>query len=515
MKLLFEDFSLDPDLRELQRAGVPVTLAPKVFDLLYLLVAHHDRIVSKDFMVAEVWNGRIVSDSTLASHVNAVRKAIGDDGTQQRFVRTKARRGFRFIAAVREQGRSASTVRTLVLKPDDALDRSVSRPLPLLVVTPVLSHSMDRSDAHFADGLHDELLVGLARMPLIGVVADGARLVDPMASGVRSDYRLDCSVRSSNGRRRVSMRLGTSGGICLWTGCIDVDDGDQIDAQERISRCVVAALVDCLKRTEVDRVLQKDPERLNYYDHFILGQSLMARKGRVELERAVAAFHRSVELNPDFGPAYAAAAWSLVMKKQALWMDDVDRESAEGARLAQAAVTNSDDDPVALTRGSYALGHFGEDLEICGAYMDKALRVGPGCAFAWALSGGQLLSAGRRAEALARIARASRENPTEAEMADIAILTSLAQLLGSQSDEASQSSQTAFLLDPHNPRAMALNAASNLVGGRLSDAERAMRLLRRHNPALRVSSVRNWVHLRKKEDLQLFADGLRGAGLPS
>lgn len=77
-------------------------MQPQVFDLLLYLIRHRDRVVNKDELIAEVWNGRVVSDSTLTSRINAVRKAIGDDGEHQRLIRTIARKGIRFVGAVRE-----------------------------------------------------------------------------------------------------------------------------------------------------------------------------------------------------------------------------------------------------------------------------------------------------------------------------------------------------------------------------------------------------------------------------
>ena len=84
------------------RGGEPVTLQPQVFDLLLYLLRNRDRVVSKDDLIAHVWNGRIVSDSTLTSRINAVRTAIGDDGERQALVRTVARKGIRFVGAVEE-----------------------------------------------------------------------------------------------------------------------------------------------------------------------------------------------------------------------------------------------------------------------------------------------------------------------------------------------------------------------------------------------------------------------------
>ncbi len=93
---------LDPDRRELTRGSEAIAIGPQVFDLLLYLVRNRERVVSKDDLLDAVWGGRIVSESTLTSHINAVRKAIGDSGEEQRLIRTVARKGFRFVGDVRE-----------------------------------------------------------------------------------------------------------------------------------------------------------------------------------------------------------------------------------------------------------------------------------------------------------------------------------------------------------------------------------------------------------------------------
>jgi pimeloyl-ACP methyl ester carboxylesterase/DNA-binding winged helix-turn-helix (wHTH) protein len=98
----FEDYVLDPDRRELRCKGALVSVEPQVFDLLVFVIRNRDRVVSKDDLIAAVWDGRIVSESTLASRINAARRAVGDSGEQQRVIRTAARKGIRFVGTVRE-----------------------------------------------------------------------------------------------------------------------------------------------------------------------------------------------------------------------------------------------------------------------------------------------------------------------------------------------------------------------------------------------------------------------------
>src|SRR5262245_37965319 len=103
MIYLFGDCALDTDRRELRRRSDLVEIEPQVFDLLEFLIRTRDRVTTRDDLLQAVWQGRIVSESTLSSRINAARNAIGDDGTAQRLIRTLPRKGVRFVGEVREQ----------------------------------------------------------------------------------------------------------------------------------------------------------------------------------------------------------------------------------------------------------------------------------------------------------------------------------------------------------------------------------------------------------------------------
>src|SRR5215208_5435529 len=109
MNLLFAGNELDLRRHELRRAGEVVHLEPQVFDLIAFLLRRRDRIVSKDEILDTIWDGRIVSDAALSSRINAARKAIGDNGNDQIFIRTFHKRGFRFVAEVTERADDVET----------------------------------------------------------------------------------------------------------------------------------------------------------------------------------------------------------------------------------------------------------------------------------------------------------------------------------------------------------------------------------------------------------------------
>ena len=157
MQFLFSDHSLDTDRRELRRGSDPVAVEPQVFDLLVYLLQNRDRVVTKEDLMAAVWGGRIVSDSTMTSRINAARKAIGDSGERQQLIRTKARKGLRFVGDNDALGcRPADSLVAFPTTPDNDQDRPRStqpRPdRPAIAVLPFVSMSGDPEQEYFLTG---------------------------------------------------------------------------------------------------------------------------------------------------------------------------------------------------------------------------------------------------------------------------------------------------------------------------------------------------------------------------
>ena len=140
MPFLFDDYAVDTDLREIRRGTVRISAGPQVFDLLVYLIRNRHRVVSKDDLLGAVWQGRIVSESTLTSHVNALRKAIGDSGKNQKVILTVPRKGFRFVAQVREAKAAAASILTAPLP---AMSRVGTPDRPSIAVMPSINMSDD------------------------------------------------------------------------------------------------------------------------------------------------------------------------------------------------------------------------------------------------------------------------------------------------------------------------------------------------------------------------------------
>ncbi|MGC2774935.1 MAG: winged helix-turn-helix domain-containing protein, partial [Bradyrhizobium sp.] len=277
MQFLFEDCVLDTDRREFTRRAGSVAIGPQVFDLLLYLVEHRERVVSKDDVLDAVWAGRTVSESTLTSHINAVRKAIGDSGDAQRLVRTIARKGFRFVGEVREidaQDGAPSSATEIAKE----IDKPAAAPAPALPDKPsvaVLAFqnlSGDPEQEYFADGVVEDIITALSHHRWLFVIARNSsftykgRAVDVKQIGreLGVRYVLEGSVRKAANRVRITGQLiDATTGAHLWAERFEGTLDDIFELQDRIAADVVGNIAPELERAEIERAKRKPTENLN------------------------------------------------------------------------------------------------------------------------------------------------------------------------------------------------------------------------------------------------------------
>src|SRR5438477_5643902 len=162
VQFLFENYCLDADRRELKRGSELIPVGPKVFDLLLFLVQNREQVVTRDDLLQAVWEGRIVSDSTLTSHINAVRKAIGDTGRDQRLIRTVSRKGIRFVGKIEEQELPANIPVTTSDIAGEKLTPVLALPdSPSIAVLPFRNLSGNVEQDYFADGIVEDIITAL------------------------------------------------------------------------------------------------------------------------------------------------------------------------------------------------------------------------------------------------------------------------------------------------------------------------------------------------------------------
>jgi TolB-like protein len=531
LQFTFGDYLLDPERRELTLGGQVVPVGPQVFDLLLHLVRNSDRVVSKDELLQAVWGGRIVSESTITSHINAVRKAICDNGEEQRLVRTIARKGFRFVGELgfgeigeAQQSNGPGVGEDAPAEPKEMPPSPLALPdKPSITVLPFQNLSGDPEQDYFADGVVEDIITALSRMRWLFVIARNSsftykgRAVDVKEVGQELGVRyvLEGSVRKSGNKVRITGQLiDATTGAHLWAERFEGTLDDIFELQDQIAESVVGAVAPQLERAEIERAKRKPTESLDAYDHYLRGMAKLHSGTRAAIEAALPLFLKAAELDPEFASAYGMAAWCHFWRKLNGWMIDRPREIAEGARLARLAVELGRDDAVALTRGGHALAHLTGDLDGGIALIDRAVLLNPNLAPAWYLGGALRALRGETDAAMEHLARAVRLSPLDPEMFRMQVGMALANFFSGRFDAASVWAEKALGNLPSLLVAVALLAASHALAGRVNEAGQAMQRLRVLDPSLRVSGLKDWLPIHRPEDLARFSDGLRLAGLP-
>ena len=323
MPYLFEDFALDADRRELRQGDRLLPVEPKVFDLLLHLITNREHVVSKDALIAAVWDGRIVSDSALTTCINAARAAISDSGEQQRLIKTLPRKGFRFMGTLLTEKEHAKPVvgsPLSLLGPDLALPDK-----PSIAVLPFANLSSDPEQEYFSDGITEDIITELSRFSELFVIARNSsfqykgkspdiRLVG-RELGVR--YVLEGSIRRDGSRVRVTAQLiEAATGSHKWADRYDRELQDVFAVQDEVARKIAGVLAAHVNKAEVERTILKPPAVWEAYDYYMRGSDIytmfLSSYSALLLYEARALFEKSLSADPRYARACAALAASYV-----------------------------------------------------------------------------------------------------------------------------------------------------------------------------------------------------------
>jgi TolB-like protein len=513
----FENCVLNTDRRELRRGADAVSLQPQVFDLLEYLIRNRERVVSKDDLIADIWGGRIVSESALITRINAARTAIGDSGAEQRLIKTLPRKGIRFVANVREQ-QALEADATAVVQPGLPLPD-----MPSIAVLPFQDMSGDLGQDYFADGVVDEIITALSRFRQLFVIARNSsftykgRSVDVKQVGreLGVRYVLEGSVRKAASRVRITAQLiDAIRGTHLWADRIDGTLGDIFDLQDQVTENVVGSIAPKIEQAEIQRTKHKPTDSLDAYDCYLRAMMYFHLWTGESINDALRLFYRAIELDPGFASAHGLAAWCYVRRKLSGWMENPPREMAELERLALRATELADDDAVALFSAGWALAQSSSYAEAGAAMIDRALTLNPNIPAAWLVGGWTKIYLGEPETAIAYFARAIRMNPLDPLIARMHTGVAAAQFLAGRYNEAAVSAETALRQHPDDLPLLRVAAASHALAEQMLDAKRNVARICQLNPALRLSGVAELAPCRRPEDVAKYVDGMRRAGLP-
>ena len=470
-------------------------------------------MVSKDDLIASVWGGRIVSDSTLTSRINAARKAISDSGEDQRLIRTIARKGVRFVGLVRDQ------------QQDDALSEPARSALPLpdrpaLAVLPFTNMSGDPEQEYFSDGISEDIITALSRLRWFFVIARNSSFIykgkavhlKQVAKELGVGYVVEGSVRKSGDRVRITAQLNdVATGSHIWAERYDRDLADVFAVQDEITEAIVAAIEPQLYAAENFRAQRKPPESLDAWDLVMRALSHYWRVTRQDNVVAQALLEKAIAIDPNCGQALGVLAASHTFSAHMGWVDmAISAPIAERAGLA--AIRADSEDPWA----HYALGNaylFTRRFEDSLAEFECALRLNPNFSLAQGYYGLVLSYCGRWEEGNDAARRALRLSPRDPFSAIYYGIAAYAQFNGSNYDEAMRLAREGIRQRGDFVGAHRVLTAAAAMTGDDAAARLALQELRRAQPNISLEWIARQMPIKHDAEREHYLEAFRRAGL--
>jgi TolB-like protein len=532
VSLRFANFEIDVAQQELRRAGEIVHMEPQVFDLLLHLVRNRERIVSKDELIETVWNGRIVSEAALSSRINAARKAIGDNGNDQLFIRTLHKRGFRFVGAVTDGapsivGPSAaeteSAPRRKPIEVVDAAPEPAASASPSIAVLPFDNFGGNAESDYFSYGMTEDIIRLLARNRWLTVISrhstsgfKGPTIdVREVAEALGVRYVLVGSVRKTKDAVRITAELvRAADGTQLWSETYDLPLEDIFGIQEEMARQIAATIEPELSRVEQQLAARKAPDNLDAWDCYQRGLWHFWAFTTPGFDQAEALYRRAIEIDPGFARAHGALGYVNVQR--ALYDAPGDREAHLEAALQQARTSVALDDRDSFCRcvlgRALCLVHRNDEAS---AELELAMELNPSFAQAFFAQGFNLLWANRAIEAEALLDRATMLSPRDAHLWSFHHVRAWVHFSLEEYDMAVEFARRASRQANVTYRAFATLAAALGQLGDKGQARIASAALLERKPDYTTGTARHELFFCNGPDFpDRFVAGLRGAGVP-
>ncbi len=539
--LRFGHFEVLPARRQVLVDGQPAALGSRAFDLLQVLIAHRDRVLGKDELMALVWPGMVVEENNLSVQISALRKLLGADA-----IATVFGRGYRFtllvkpglaepmVPAALTASASASTQvlqpmveRPIVVRPD-----SPPAQMPSIAVLPFTNMSGDPAQDYFADGMVEDITTALARLNVFFVIARNSsfvykgRAVDIKQVGreLGVQYVLEGSVRRSGNRLRITAQLiEAANGRHVWAQRFDGALDDVFELQDQINASIVTALHPHVRRAELERSRTAPAPHPQAYDLCLQAlPRLQPGLGKLALDEAMALAQRALQIDPMFGRAKALAA--TVCMARIFDGTGSARDIRSGLRYADEALATTHDDPLILSLAGLALGLLGFrafGLRLTGFRYDeaehaiqRALHIGPGLMDVQYCAGTLKPFLGQGDASLAHFEQAMRISPLDPYLGNILCGTSGAHLVCGRYAAALAAAQKAAAHSPNLVLAHRLAAVALGFLGRIDEAKLVARRFLALSPTFTVRKYVCVVPYRDAEMRNRVAKIYRAIGVP-
>ncbi len=458
----FENFTIDENRRELVRDGDAVALQARTLDLVLYLIRHRDRVVSKDELQDEVW-GTIVTEDAVARGVMKARKVLGDSPGNPRFIRTVRGRGYRFVQEPTDSAASSSN--------------AISRARRSIAVLPFANLTGDPANQYFSDGLAEEILNLLAKIPELRVSSrtssflfrDSELDIRSIAGKLRVDYVLEGSLRRDGDRVRIALQL------------IDARDDSHVLTEifERrlvdVFRLQADIATEIVARLHLTAASLVKPETgttsLQAYEYYLRGRHYFYLWDGKSLDYAKLMYRKALELDPGFAKAWAGLAEALTGSR--MWRETGDALLAEATNASLRAVELGPDLAESHSARGFVLT-LHSDYAGATREFETALKLDPMFYEAWYLFGRARFAEGNMAEAARLFRTAGAVRPDEYQASCLAVLA--LQRLGDKAAIRSAAADAAarcrrrLELRPEDTRALTLGAGALVTLGHAGDA---------------------------------------------
>jgi TolB-like protein/Tfp pilus assembly protein PilF len=406
----FEDFRVDVSKRLLFRQGQPVHLRPRVFDTLLVLIQHKGDVISKDDLMRAVWPDTAVEENNLSQNISTLRRVLGENRGENRYIATVPGQGYRFIPPVEVSGGTP-----LAAEPTS------------IVVLPFANLSSDSESEFFADGVTEEIINALAQIKNLRVVARTSafsfkgKQVDLRTVGatLNAGNVLEGSVRKSGDRVRIVAQLiNAADGYHIWSERYDRELRDIFEVQDEIARTIADRLKVTLGPEKAEILVRSETKNLEAYQLYLKGRFHWNKRSADGLQKAIEYFQQAIGKDPGYSVAYAglADAYNLISFRNVLAPHAVMPKAKAAATKALEVGANRAEPYVSLAYASFT---YDRDWPAAARHFERARTLNPAYVMGHAFYPLYLSSCGRSAESLSIAHRALELDPAAAAVSHV------------------------------------------------------------------------------------------------
>lgn len=481
----FGDFQLDPERFQLSRRGQPVRLEPQVLSLLIHLVQNRDRLVTKDEIVAAVWQGQAVSDASISSRIRSVRQAVGDDGAQQAVIRTVHGRGFRFIPEAVTATPELAALQTVAREPPEHPGGR-----PSIAVLPFQPLGVPPELAILGDAIPHEVIQALSRLRWLAVIARGSSFrfrqvaadLDLVSNALAARYVLSGIIENPGHTMAVTLELtDVSSSEILWADRLVAPIEEIGDLRARIVVHMVAALEAHIPLNEARIARLSDPTGLDAWSNYHLGLCHLYRFTAADTALAQVCFERAVRADPHFARAHAGLSFTSFLEAFLRLTDDPPAAARNARRHAERSLELDALDPFA----NFTMGRsfwLTDEPDVAADWLARATALNPNYAQGFYAKAFTAMLTGNAPETFAALDTSLHLSPLDPLLYGVHGVR--AQMLIQQEEHeaaARWADRAAMTPGAHYLIAMIALAANGLAG-RHDQASRWRREIRRRRP---------------------------------